>query len=479
MILRSLRWRLQVWHAALLVVVLVGFGATACRLQWSSRLREVDRDLDAAALEVLRFVRDSDPSRPRPPGPPPRRPRLGPHAEAASPEQALYFVAWTPDSTVIDRSANAPADVPGPEADVPGPEADGPAPSRRPLHRTRGSWRESRLITPPGETIVIGRSIATELADFRRFVLGLALAGAGVLVAALLVGAWLAGRAMRPLAEIGTAARRIASGSHSDRLDPAGLPAELADLVRVLNEGFDQIEATLQRQRQFTADASHELRTPVAVITAQTQSILARPRQEAEYRQCLEACQRAAHRMRRLVESLLTLARLEAGEEPFRLVPADLNTIAGDAAATVSPLAAEAGLSLTFEPANRPLIAPVDADRLGQVVLNLLGNAVAYNRPGGSIALKVGSTPDEAILQVTDTGVGIEAEHLPRLFDRFYRVDTSRADSRGHAGLGLAISAEILRRHGGRITVESQPGDGSTFTVRLPRPTPLAVPAAA
>lgn len=470
MILRSLRWRLQVWHAGLLVVVLVGFGATACRLQWASRLREVDRDLDGAALEVLRFVRDSDPSRPRPPGPPPRRPRLGPRGETTSPEQALYFIAWTHDFTLIDRSANAPADVPL-------PEGIRPAAGRRPEHRTRGSCREAQLITPPGEIIVIGRSIAPEQADHGRFVLGLSLAGAGVLVAALLTGAWLAGRAIRPLAEIGASARRIASGSHSDRLDPAGLPAELADLVRVLNEGFDQIEATLQRQRQFTADASHELRTPVAVITAQTQAILARPRQEAEYRQCLEACQRAAHRMRRLVESLMTLARLDADEEPFHLGATDLNGVAREAMATIAPLVAEAGLSLEFTPAGQPAVAPVDADRLGQVLLNLLGNAVAYNRPGGTISLRVGCTPDEVFLQVTDTGIGIEPEHLPRLFDRFYRVDKSRTDSRGHAGLGLAISAEVVRRHGGRITVESEPGRGSTFTVRLPAPgsTPAAV----
>lgn len=278
------------------------------------------------------------------------------------------------------------------------------------------------------------------------------------------MGAWLAGRAMRPLREIGTSARRIASGSHSDRIDPSGLPDELAGLAQLLNEGFDQIEETLARQRQFTADASHELRTPVSVVLTQTQAALARPRNEAEYRHALEACQRAAERMRRLVESLLTLARLESGEEPLRRETTDLNAISSEAIETIRPLARAHQLSVQFNPASSALKVHVDPNKVGQVLLNLLSNAVAYNRPKGSITLTTGSSGNESFVRVADSGIGIAPEHQPRLFERFYRVDASRTDPRGHTGLGLSISQQIIQQHGGRITVESELGKGSVFT---------------
>lgn len=458
MVFRSLRWQLQVWHALLLVVVLAGFGTTACQLQRASRLREVDRELDSAALEVLRFIRENDRSRPHPPGAPPRRPRTGPNEATGRPP--IHYVAWRRDGRELDRSPEAPPEFRFPAASPEG----GP---RRPQHQTRGLFREAIFTTPPGEVIVVGRSIETELADFQRFAWTLAAAGLGVLGAALAIGAWLAGRAMRPLQDIGASARRIAAGSHSDRIDMAGLPDELASLAGVLNEGFAQIEATLARQRQFTADASHELRTPVSVVLAQTQAALARPRNDAEYRNALEACQRSAQRMRRLVESLLTLARLESGEEPARLEDSDLNELAREASDAVRPLVVQGQLTLDAEFSKSPLPVRADADKLTQVLLNLLGNAVAYNQPGGCITVTTGNSGGEAFVQVSDTGIGIEAEHLPRLFERFYRVEASRTNARGHAGLGLAISRQIIQQHAGRITVESQPGKGSRFTVWL------------
>jgi len=457
MLLRSLRWQLQVWHALLLFVVLAGFGSTAWQLQRSSRLRDIDRELDATALEILRFVRDNAPDRGRPPGPPPRRPRLPQDRDPSTPSP-VWFIAWGRDGHEIERSVGAPTDAIQPT--VPGQGS-----RRRPIHQTRGTFREGWHVTPPGEVILVGRSISVELAELRQFGFALVIAGVAVLAAALAIGAWLAGRAMRPLHRIGTSARHIAAGSHSDRIDTAGLPEELGDLARILNEGFVQIEETLARQRQFTADASHELRTPVSVILAQSQAALARPRSESEYRHALEACQRAAQRMRRLVEDLLNLTRFESGGEPLRRQTLDLNEIARDAVENLRTPAQESRIQLRFEPAAAPTLVDGDPDQLGQVALNLLGNAIAYNRPGGDVTAATGIAGNEAFLRVTDTGIGIDAEHLPRIFDRFYRVDPSRIHTRGHNGLGLAISAQIMTRHGGRIAVESEPGRGSTFTV--------------
>lgn len=450
MFFRSLRWQLQAWHALLLVVVLAGFGATAYQLQRASRFRGIDRELDAAALEVLRFVRDRDPARGRPERVIPRPPRLG--------AGGIYYVVLGRDGAELDRSPEAPDGV-----RPPGDAAEG-----RPRHVNRGSYREALFRTPPGEVVIVGRSIAADLEGFRRFVAGLIVAGVAVLVAALAIGAALAGRAMRPLQEIGASARRIAAGAHSERIETGELPEELASLAVLLNEGFDQIEETLARQRRFTADASHELRTPVSILLTQTQAILAHPRAEAEYRNTLEACHRAAERMRRLVESLLILARLESGEEPVRREPADLDALAREATEAIRPLARSNRLSIEFRPAPAPVEVTVDADQIGQVLLNLLGNAVAYNRPDGSITVSTGSSGAESFVRVADTGIGIAAEHLPHVFERFYRVDGSRSDPRGHVGIGLAISLQIVHQHGGRITVESELGKGSVFTVWFP-----------
>lgn len=461
MILRSLRWQLQVWHAALLVVVLAGFGVTACQLQRASRLREIDRELDSAALEVLRFVHDRDPARGRPELPPPRRPRLG--------SAGIYFAAWARDGSEIERSPEAPGTLRH-------PGQAGLSPDRRPRHVTHGVHRESWFRTPRGDVVVVGRSMASDLEGFRHFALGLAAAGLAVLVAALATGAALAGRAMRPLERIGESARRIAAGAHSERITTTGLPEELASLAGLLNEGFDQIEDTLARQRRFTADASHELRTPVSVLLTQTQATLAHARSEAEYRATLEACQRAADRMRRLVESMLVLARLDSGEEPIRREPADLNAVAAEAIESVLPLARAHGIPLGFHPAPGPVEATVDEVQVGQVLLNLLGNAIAYNRAGGSVEVTTGRLETGLFVRVSDTGIGIAPDHLPRLFDRFYRVDGSRTNPRGHAGLGLAISSKILQHHGGRITVESEPGKGSVFTAWFPVTAPREEP---
>lgn len=459
MALRSLRWQLQLWYALLLVAVFGGFGATAWQLQRASRLREIDRELDGAGLEVLRFLRENDPLRGWAPGPHPRRQRAGGPREPEA-RAAVYFVAWGRDGTERDRTPNAPPDLRF-------PAGGGQGARRGTSHHSRGMFREVTFITPPGDAVVVGRSIEAELADLGRFAMGLTLAGVVALAAALAVGAWMAGRAMRPLDRIGSSARRIAAGSLADRIDTAGLPRELETLAVLLNEGFAHIEETVLRQRRFTSDASHELRTPVAVVLAQTQAALARPRQEAEYRHALEACQRSAQRMRRLVESLLSLARMESGEEPASLEDADLGQLAGEAIQAIRPLAAGARLTLTMEPVAAALPVRVDPGRMGQVLLNLLGNAVAYNQPGGSITVRVGRSSTEAFVRVADTGIGIASEHVPRLFERFYRVDASRPTARGHVGLGLAISHQIVREHQGWITVESVPGQGSTFTVWL------------
>jgi signal transduction histidine kinase len=236
-------------------------------------------------------------------------------------------------------------------------------------------------------------------------------------------------------------------------------------LAGTLNSTFARLETAFAQQSQFTSDAAHELRTPVSIILTQTQSTLNKERSAAEYRETLEVCQRAAQRMRRLTESLLQLARMDAGQEAFRRETFDLAVIARNSVELLRPLAIEKCVTIRADVAEAKCVG--DSDRIAQVITNLLNNAINYNKPGGEIRLGVAMENDSVVLTVADTGVGISREDLPRVFERFYRGDKSRTGS-GNAGLGLAICHAIVAAHGGEMAVSSELGQGTTFTLRLP-----------
>jgi signal transduction histidine kinase len=242
--------------------------------------------------------------------------------------------------------------------------------------------------------------------------------------------------------------------------------SELGQLAAVLNSTFARLEASFAQQKQFASDAAHELRTPVSVILAQTQAALIRERDTGEYKQTVEACQRAALRMKKLISALLELARLDAGQEQMKRLRFDFSKIVADCVELVRPLADARGIKISTE--HSPLEIEGDAERLGQVVTNLLTNAIQYNRDRGEVKVMLKHENGMAVLAVSDTGQGIPAEDLPRVFERFCRADKSR--SSGNAGLGLAISKAIVTAHGGSIDVASEENAGSTFTVRLPAP---------
>ena len=489
MLFNSIRWRLQVWYGLLLVVFLAGFGVTAYELQRGRVLQQLDAELhrrlnqvDIALRNPRGRERGPDPLRqrgdlpdrpprdrspeglpgddfpergPGPPGPPPGF-RLLPHQMGLFDEtdtNAFYYVVWSRDGRELKRSTNSPAQISRPSA-----VAGAPQP------RLRGTFREVFQATPPGEIMLVGRSALPELTDLRRTAGWLAGTGGVILLLGLAGGWWIATRAIRPIEDISSTAVKIAAGDLSHRINVADMENELGRLANVLNATFARLESAFGQQKQFTSDAAHELRTPVSVVLTRTQTALNRDRSPAEYRETLEACQRAAQRMRGLIESLLQLARLDAGQEQMKRIKFNLAEAATECVEMLRPLADEKGIKLHTELASVECTG--DPERLSQVITNLLSNAVHYNKPEGEIRVSVAARDGFAILVITDTGPGIAAEDLPHIFDRFYRAERSRSE--GRTGLGLAISKSIIEAHGGTIAAASELYKGTTFTVRLP-----------
>ncbi|MGH8023282.1 MAG: sensor histidine kinase, partial [Limisphaerales bacterium] len=258
---------------------------------------------------------------------------------------------------------------------------------------------------PSGQLLCVGCSQRPELAELRMTALWLALAGGIILVFGLAGGWFISSRAIRPVEKISATAVKIAGGDLSQRINIDETESELGWLAAVLNSTFARLESAFAQQKQFASDAAHELRTPVSVILTQTQMALAREREANDYKQTVEACQRAAQRMRKLIGALLDLARLDAGQEPMRRLPFDLSRMLAECVGLVRPLADRRGIRISVDIS--PTEVSGDAEKLAVVVTNLLTNAIEYNHEGGEV--KIGVRPDGnmAVLTVGDTGCGI------------------------------------------------------------------------
>lgn len=273
-----------------------------------------------------------------------------------------------------------------------------------------------------------------------------------------------------PLAALSSAARQINFGSlgHQRLFAPPDAP-ELATLATAFNELLDRLEAAHTSQHRFVADASHELRTPLAALRAEIEVALRRERAPADYQRTLDSNRHELERLSSLVENLLALAALDASTPQQQKLPVDLALVCRDVAEQLSPLAAAENVRLQLELAENVTV-PGDVFSLERAVRNLVENAIRHTPAGERIVICAGVESGEARIEVIDAGVGIAPEHLPRLFERFYRVDTARTRTHGGAGLGLSIVKAIVEAHGGTVSVKSKLGAGSTFTLRLPTP---------
>lgn len=292
--------------------------------------------------------------------------------------------------------------------------------------------------------------------------LALALAAGG--------GIFLARRALEPVDKIAQTARQIEESDLSRRIT-VNTKDELGRLAATLNEMIGRLENAFQRQKQFTSDASHELRAPLAVIEAESSLALQKERPPDDYRQSLETISQEARQMSFLIEQLLSLARADAGKEQWNFTEVNLGKLIGNLSTDVEVLCQEKGLNFQLAQM-QDMIVKGDEARLRELLMNLLDNAIRYTTSPGTISISFRREGQMAVVAVKDTGVGIPAEDIPFIFDRFYRVDKSRSRAQGGTGLGLAICKHIAEAHGGEIEVESQVGLGSTFSVRLPLKSP-------
>jgi two-component system heavy metal sensor histidine kinase CusS len=324
--------------------------------------------------------------------------------------------------------------------------------------------------TPPthSDTVQIAIDVSQEeelLARYRLWFWGILLATS---VLFPLVGYRIARHGIRPVEEIAATARRITSTNLRERIGSEGYPSELASLAGTFNEMLERLEESFERISRFTADIAHDLRTPVNNIRGEAEVALARSRTVDEYRDVLESSLEEAVRLSELIGDLLFLARAESPLTELHRANVNIGELLTTVRDYYEASATDAGISLVVNDGAEPLNAELDRSLMLRAVSNLVSNAIAHTPLGGTVTLA--ATNEDALMriEVSDTGVGIPAEALPRVFDRFFRVDPSRSKTSGGTGLGLAIVQGILTLHGGSAEITSQLGRGTRVTLRIP-----------
>ncbi|MDF3037983.1 MAG: histidine kinase [Thermomicrobiales bacterium] len=493
----STRVRLTAWYAALLVVVLLALGMSVDTLARNRLMADVDRRLTSTAQDIGAVIEGDLASKLSQFE---RNRALWPFANGSDRFQyvvpdlgsfasrGLVVQIMSPQNEVV-RSTNYAPDVPLVAA--PGGAASSDEPH---IVSTHLSGDDARAVRYPltiadndGKTWQIGAVIVGEhlttmhetIASLRQVLLATSVLG---LILAIAGGWVLAGRALRPVDHVTAAAAAIAAGDGTATSLSARLPVpptndELARLSATFNAMLDRLQASFQAQERFVGDASHELRTPLTAIRGNVDVLMRQTRPGArafdagDLAPALDDIRRESDRMRRLLDDLLLLARGDVNHDVLAAAPAQREPVRLDAIAAEAVRSAQAlasGQIIELE-APRRIEMTADGDRLHQLMMILLDNAIRHTPPGGHVRVAIAATPNgEARLAVRDEGEGIAAEHLPHIFERFYRADGARGRSSGGTGLGLAIAQAIVRAHGGDIEVTSSPGRGTTFMATLP-----------
>ena len=458
--LRSLRLRLTLWYVLLLAIILAAFSAGIYLTLRHSLYANLDDSIQNRANVLLDIIRYEE-----------GRPTLAGLVSSADPNAGEHFVrVFDPLGAITFENSAAAGDVPIDSRAVEGALRD-----KTTTRRVTVDGETMRVRTLPierddgiGGVLEVGLSEDDMSETLRTLLLILAIAYPVTLAVASFGGVFLAGRALSPIDNVTRMAHRISAEDLGQRLNLRLPDDEVGRLAHTFDEMIARLDEAFRRQRQFTADASHELRTPLTAIKGQVEVALSRPRRASTYRQVLQGVNEEVDRLIRMVGSLLTLARADAGQIPITSESVSLGELIAAAVEQVRPVARQRDLEVRVEP-GPDVTLQADEDLLLQLLLNLLDNAIKYTPAGGRVTVGWGADREQAQLWVRDTGIGIADKYLPHIFDRFYRVDKARSRTEGGVGLGLSICRWIAEAHDGSISVQSVPGQGTTFTVRLPR----------
>jgi heavy metal sensor kinase len=455
----TIRARLTLWYSSLLALTLFLLGGVSYGLLSYS----LERDVDASLRSVARVLEER--SRARGSFPPSDVDEIFRRFFGFSPWER-YFGLFDPGGRMDTGSGKLRLT----------PEALKNAADGRLTFETVEGIAEHpvRLLTMPViragrlvNLIQVGMSLQNMRSTKRMFLLTLS----AVLPIALLLaagGGWLlARRALAPVDRMAEAARRISVENLADRLADPGKGDELSRLARTLNEMLDRLENSFQQVRQFSADASHELQTPLTILRGEMEVALRMPRSTEEYRRILESGLEEIDRISRLVEGLLLLARSEARALKMDLKTVNLLPLLEEVHEQAAAPASNRNVTLSLDAAE-PVAAKGDQALLKRAISNLVDNAVKYTPAGGRVTLSLEQRDGWARVGIEDTGIGIPLEEQARIFDRFYRSQEALSMGEGGYGLGLCIARSIVETHGGRIELESGPGRGSRFTILLP-----------
>ncbi len=459
-----MRVKLTLYYLALLTAVLVFFGVAIYTYLARSLVTIIDDSLASTAQSIERRMRTDDVSEEA--YPPEQNEQM---LVAPQLVQLLSEDGAITDEPVPDKTRQLPVDVT----------------ALRRINDDQVHFVTARLST--GEQIRVallrlrdhdgqiffirvGQSLSPLQKARRQMLILLAIAGPVALLLGSYGGLLLANQALNPVDRLTRAAEEIEAGDLSKRVQVPPKMDELGRLAATFNRMIARLQAAFERQRQFTADASHELRTPLAVMRGDIEIALRRERKPEDYRNVLTSNLEEIIRLSRLVEDLLMLARADAGQSILQREPMDLDDLCAQMIEYLAPLAEEKEQQLIYHAPNvTPLSINADAQRIKQMLLNLLDNALKYTPINGTITLTLLAKDHTAILSIADTGRGIPEEDLPHIFDRFFRHSRSTSDKTVQGfGLGLSIVRWIVHSHGGKISAESTLGKGAQFIVRLP-----------
>ena len=460
---RSLRFQITAWYAGLLAGTLMVFGVSVYLgleryLDWTLQ-RTLASECRTIATELLSQFPTKDPAW-----------LTTEINEAYAPEVNARFIRVIREGVGVVYLSGAPKDGTFDPYRIPFPiDSEKDVPRKLQLGASnRLLINTMRVTTPNGGFLVESgapynqievalHGLLVTLAIYMPFVVSLAVAG----------GYWLMRRSLQPVDEITKRAEGITSTNLSERLPVIRTGDELERLSISLNRMIERLDDAFQQINRFSADASHELRTPLTILQLELEGIAQIHRSDSSLGDQIGSALEETHRMSRIVESLLAISRLDAGEVTMDKARLEIGELAASTANELTLLAEEKSIRLQTH-VTSGLYVEGDRTRLQQVIVNLIDNAIKYTQPGGRVEVNVGNEGNSAILEISDNGPGIPAYALPHVFERFYRADKARSRDNGGAGLGLSIVKAICAAHNAEVKVSSQEGRGSCFRVQLP-----------